>query len=257
MKPAAATDLTGLTAVVTGSSRGIGRAIALELAEAGAAIVVHGRSGGGSEETARRITAQGGSALVVLADVGLATDRARLVDSAFAWRGTVDVWINNAGADILTGPPASESFEAKLDRLWNVDVQATIDLGRNVGARMKAAGRGVILNVGWDQAETGMAGESGQLFAAAKGAIMAFSKSLARSLAPEVRVNCLAPGWIRTAWGDRAADYWQQRAKEESLLHRWGSPEDVARVARFLVSPAASFVNAQVVPVNGGLRRTS
>jgi 3-oxoacyl-[acyl-carrier protein] reductase len=99
-----------------------------------------------------------------------------------------------------------------------------------------------------------MAGDSGEMFAAVKGAVMAFSRSLARSLAPHVRVNCLAPGWIRTAWGDTASEYWQRRALRESLLERWGTPDDVARVARFLASPAADFITGQIIPINGGLR---
>jgi 3-oxoacyl-[acyl-carrier protein] reductase len=99
-----------------------------------------------------------------------------------------------------------------------------------------------------------MAGDSGEMFAAIKGAVMAFSKSLARSLAPHVRVNCLAPGWIRTSWGQVAPDYWQARAREESLLHRWGTPDDVARMARFLASPASDFITGQVIPINGGFR---
>ena len=81
---------------------------------------------------------------------------------------------------------------------------------------------------------------------------MSFSLSLAKSLAPEVRVNCLAPGWIKTRWGDQASDYWQQRAVGDSLLARWGTPADVAGVARFLVSPAASFVTGHSLVVDGG-----
>jgi 3-oxoacyl-[acyl-carrier protein] reductase len=106
--------------------------------------------------------------------------------------------------------------------------------------------------MGWDQAESGMAGDSGELFAAVKGAVMAATRSLAKSLAPQVRVNCIAPGWIRTEWGEQASAEWQERAKRESLLDRWGRPEDVARVACFLASPAAEFINGHIIPVNGG-----
>jgi 3-oxoacyl-[acyl-carrier protein] reductase len=97
-----------------------------------------------------------------------------------------------------------------------------------------------------------MSGDSGEMFAAVKGAVMAFSRSLAKSLAPQVRVNCLAPGWIRTSWGDQASAYWQRRAEREALLGRWGSPEDVAAMARFLCSPQASFITGQTVAINGG-----
>jgi 3-oxoacyl-[acyl-carrier protein] reductase len=128
-------------------------------------------------------------------------------------------------------------------------------LARDIGRRMKEQGRGVILNMGWDQAETGMEDDSGELFAAAKGAVMAFTKSLARSLAPQVRVNCLAPGWIRTAWGSEASEQWQQRAVREAPLARWGTPEDVAAAALWLASPAASFITGQIIRVNGGAVR--
>jgi 3-oxoacyl-[acyl-carrier protein] reductase len=246
-------ELDGQTAVVTGSSSGIGRAIALELAAAGASVLVHARAHReAAEATADGVRSQGVEALVVVADLSDPDQHERLVDRAWQWRGGVAAWINNAGADLLTGPAAEWSFERKLDLLWRVDVAATIRLARLAGRRMKAAGRGTILNTGWDGAERGMAGDSGELFAAAKGAVMAFSRSLARSLAPEVRVNCLAPGWIKTAWGERASEAWQQRAQRESLLCRWGTPQDVAGVARFLVSPAAGFITGQIVEVNGG-----
>src|SRR5207302_9800310 len=122
-------------------------------------------------------------------------------------------------------------FAEKLQALWEVDVRATMVLARAVGARMRRGGRGAIVNMGWDQADTGMEGDSGQLFGTTKGAVMAFSKSLAVDLAPVVRVNCLAPGWIRTAWGERASDRWHERVERETPLQRWGTPEDVARAA--------------------------
>lgn len=239
--------------MVTGSSSGIGRAMALALAAAGANVLVHARqSREAAEKVAGEVRALGQAAEVVLFDLADSAMHEALVERAWAWRGGIDIWINNAGADVLTGEPAHWSFERKLEQLWRVDVTATMRLSRLVGARMLAARSGVIVNVGWDQAEHGMSGDSGELFAAIKGAVMAFTRSLARSLAPAVRVNCVAPGWIKTAWGDGASDYWQERAERESLLRRWGTPEDVARAALFLVSPAASFITGQVLFVNGG-----
>src|SRR5207244_12217680 len=113
------------------------------------------------------------------------------------------------------------------------------------GERRRQQGHGVIVTVGWDQAETGMEGDSGQLFAAAKGAVMAFTRSLAVSLAPAVRVNCVAPGWVRTAWGEAASAAWQARARREAPLGRWGTPADVAAAAVWLASPGAGVVRGQ------------
>jgi 3-oxoacyl-[acyl-carrier protein] reductase len=246
-------DLTAQTAVVTGSSSGIGRAIATQLAAAGANVLIHAaKNQTGADETATEVRKHNREAHVLLADLADATALDQFAEAAWNWRGQVDIWINNAGVDTLTGDAAQWSFERKLAALWEVDVAATIRLSRTIGQRMKQRGSGVILNIGWDQAELGMAGDSGELFATSKGAVMAFTRSLAKSLAPEVRVNCLAPGWIKTAWGETASETWQNRAKSESLLHRWGTPEDIAATAAFLASPAASFITGQVVPVNGG-----
>jgi 3-oxoacyl-[acyl-carrier protein] reductase len=249
-------ELSGLTAVVTGAARGIGRAIALELAAAGAHVLVHARtSRAEADEVAAQASGRGIQSRVELCELGDDALHGAFCDAAWSWRGAVDIWVNNAGADVLTGAPARWSFERKLDELWRVDLLATIGLSRSVGARMKARGSGTIINVGWDQAEHGMAGDSGQLFATVKGGIMSFSKSLARSLAPEVRVNCVAPGWIKTRWGEGAPEHWQQTAVRQSLLERWGDVDDVAAAVRFLASPDASFITACVLPVNGGLRQ--
>ena len=111
------------------------------------------------------------------------------------------------------------------------------------------------MTIGWDQADRGMEGDSGELFATAKNAIMGFTRSLAVSLAPAVRVNCIAPGWIKTAWGEGAGDYWQERVLRETPLGRWGTPDDIARAARFLCSDDAAFITGQVLNVNGGAVR--
>lgn len=246
------TSLKGQTALVTGSSSGIGRSIAIELAHAGANIVVHGRKNrAGADDTANTVRSLGRDVHLLMADLAAPADQDKLVAQAWDWR-PIDIWVNNAGADVLTGAAANWSFEDKLAVLWQVDVVATLRLSRAVGQRMRERRGGVILNIGWDQAETGMAGDSGQMFAAIKGAVMSATRSLAKSLAPHVRVNCIAPGWIRTDWGHQASDMWNKIAIGDSLLARWGEPEDIARVARFLASPAAEFVNGQVISVNGG-----
>jgi 3-oxoacyl-[acyl-carrier protein] reductase len=249
-------ELAGLRALVTGSTSGIGRAIALELAAAGADILIHGRRSADAatavSEEARR---QAVRAEFFLADLRESADRERFIQHAWECYNGLDILINNAGADTLTGEPARWSFERKLEELLAVDVQATIHLARALGRKMKEAGGGVILNMGWDQAESGMEGDSGELFATAKGAVMAFSRSLALSLAPRVRVHCLAPGWICTAWGQSASEIWQERVMRETPLRTWGTPQDVAATSRWLVSPAARYLTGQIVRINGGAVR--
>lgn len=249
--------LTGKTALITGSSSGIGRAIAIELARQGADVILHGRS-----DTSRlravhqKIKELGRDSKTVYSDFTQPTDWDQFVTTAWAWKGEVDFWINNAGGDVLTGEWAKQSTEAKLQFLWQVDVAATLLLSQRAGARMKdsTGSRHLILNIGWDQAWQGMAGPAGELFSTTKGAIMSMTKSLAQSFAPHVRVNCIAPGWIKTQWGEQASEYWSHRAQHESLMNRWGTPEDVAQVAAFLCSPAADFISGQIIPVNGGIR---
>ncbi|MEO1999969.1 MAG: SDR family NAD(P)-dependent oxidoreductase [Planctomycetaceae bacterium] len=249
-------DLTGQTALVTGSSNGIGRAIAIELAQAGAAVIIHCRQSRESADAVHaEIRAFGGTAAILQSDLGQPSQLEEFAEQAWNCFSGVDHWVNNAGADLLTGADAELAYADKLQRLFEVDIRSTLILSRLSARRMRAAGHGTILNVGWDQADRGMDGDSGELFATAKNAIMGATRSLALSYAPQVRVNCIAPGWIRTAWGEQASDTWQQRVLDETPLRRWGSPEDVARMARFLLSPSAAYITGQVIRVNGGAER--
>jgi NAD(P)-dependent dehydrogenase (short-subunit alcohol dehydrogenase family) len=243
-EPSLPQTLAGLRALVTGSTSGIGASIANEFQFHGAEVVRHGRQ--------QKLDAD---EKFVSADLRDPAQVDRLANEAWEMLGGLDVLVCNAGADTLTGAAGKWGFDEKLEALLDIDVKATIRLARDLGRRMKARGRGCILTVGWDKSETGMEGDSGELFAAAKGAVTCFTRSLALSLAPEVRVNCLAPGWIRTAWGEAASQVWQERVREETPLGVWGLPEDVANAALWLVSPASGFITGQTVRVNGGVVR--
>ena len=249
-------SLSDRTAVVTGSSSGIGRAIALEFARGGADLIVHcSTKTTAAEALANEIRGIGRKAEVVQANFSELSLLEEFVDRAWRIFGGVDLWVNNAGADVLTGPAADWSYEQKLERLLDVDVRASLILAKSAGQRMFTAGAGALVTIGWDQADRGMEGNSGELFAASKNAIMGFSRSLALSLAPRVRVNCIAPGGMKTAWGETASPAWQERVLRETPLLRWGMPQDIARAARFLCSQEASFITGQVLNVNGGAVR--
>ena len=242
-------------AVVTGSSSGIGAATARRLAAAGWDVVVHcRRSTEAAEAVAEQVRDLGRRWGVVEADFGVAEQCGRVVGECWdVADGRIDAWVHSAGVDLLTGANKDLPFDEKLRLATEIDLWGTIRTCRAVGERMRQRGGGRIVTVGWDQANTGMEGDSGQLFAAVKGGVMAFTRSLAKSLAPQVTVNCVSPGWIRTAWGETAGGAWQQRATGEALLERWGTPEDVAAAVEYLVAPAAAFVTGQTLHVNGGV----
>lgn len=250
-------DLSGLTALVTGATGGIGRALSKEFAAAGANVITHCRrqSVPRAEVLAEELRALGVQSHVLAADLGDPAQLNEFVDQAWACLNGVDIWVNNAGAYLLSGEPANWPYDRKLQELLDVDVRATVLVSKQVGPRMMTRKNATILNIGWDQAQHGMEGDSGELFAVAKNAIMGFTKSLAVSLAPDVRVNCIAPGWIRTQWGEQASDEWQERVMRETPLKRWGTPGDIAALARFLVSPDADYLTGQVINANGGAVR--
>jgi 3-oxoacyl-[acyl-carrier protein] reductase len=255
MTMSAAPPLSGLGVLVTGGSSGIGRGIALAAARAGADVALTYRANrAGAEVVAAEIRKLGRTSVALPLDL---TDEAAVHVLGAAARdalGRLDAWINNAGADILTGPAAALSAVEKLDLLMSVDLRGTM-LASWEAARLFAAQErgGVVVNMSWDHVASGMAGLNPQLFAAVKGGVQAFSKALARTAAPRVRVNVLAPGWIQTSFGDGVDDVTRQAVVESTPMRRWGTPDDVAAAAVFLISPASGFVTGQTIMVGGGV----
>jgi 3-oxoacyl-[acyl-carrier protein] reductase len=248
--------LEGLSAVVTGASSGIGRAIAEAFAAHGARVLLtHRDSERRASQVRDGIVTRGGEALVAQADVASRVDCERLVDEALDRLDALDVWVNNAGADVLTGEAAGWEWERKLDLLLSVDLKGTIACSLAAGDAMRArGGHGTIINMGWDHgAAAGMAGENPELFSAVKGGVLAYSRSLARRLAPDVRVNVLCPGWIETRFGAEADEGFRSEVAASTPLRRWGRPEDVAGAALYLASPESAFITGQAINVNGGV----
>jgi 3-oxoacyl-[acyl-carrier protein] reductase len=227
---------------VTGASRGIGRAIAVELADAGAQVVVGYRSG--REEAAEVASQIGGRA--VQADVASAEEAARLVEEA----GDVDVLVNNAGLtrDGLIARMSDEDWRVVLD----TNLGGAFHTCRAVARGMMRRKSGSIVNL---TSVVGVHGNPGQTnYAASKAGIIGFTKALARELASRnVRANAVAPGYITTALTDVLTEQQQQAILQNTPLERLGTPEDVAAAVRFLSSDSASFVTGEVLLVDGGL----
>jgi 3-oxoacyl-[acyl-carrier protein] reductase len=252
---AEAPTLAGKIALVTGASSGIGRSIALGCAEAGADLaLVFRQNREGADEAAAGIRAAGRRVEVVRADVSRQQDLDALAASLRREFGRVDVWINNAGADILTGEGARLSWIEKLDRLLEVDLRGTVLASWTAVALMREqATGGVILNMSWDHVLTGgMRGEYAQVFCAAKGGVYSFSRALACSAAPRIRVNVLGPGWVETAYALGLDAEVKRRITESIPLKRWATPQDIAYAAVYLASDAADYITGQMLVINGG-----
>jgi 3-oxoacyl-[acyl-carrier protein] reductase len=234
--------LDGKNALVTGASRGIGRAIATELAEAGASVVVGYNSG--REEAEELASEVGGRA--VQADVSSAVDAKRLVEDA----GELDILVNNAGItrDGLLARMPDDDWRAVLE----TNLSSVFYTCRAACRPMMKRRAGAIVNI---SSIVGVHGNPGQTnYAAAKAGIIGFTKSLARELGSRgVRANVVAPGYVHTRLTDVLSEELQDAMVQNTPLGRIGTPEDVASTVRFLVSDEASFITGEVLLVDGGL----
>jgi 3-oxoacyl-[acyl-carrier protein] reductase len=235
-------SLDGKTALVTGASRGIGRAVAAELARAGASVVVGYRSG--ADEAEALATKIGGRA--VRADVSTADGAKQLVEDA----GDVDVLVNNAGVtrDGVLARMSDEDWRTVLE----TNLSSVFYTCRAVTRPMMKKRGGVIVNV---SSIVGVHGNWGQSnYAASKAGIIGFTKSLARELGSRgVRANVIAPGYVKTRLTDAIPEEAQQTMLANTPLGRFGDPEDVAGAVRFLCSDEAAFITGEVLLVDGGL----
>ena len=255
MSDSVAAPLSGRAVLVTGGSSGIGRAIALASARAGADVLLtYRRNEPGARQVEREVADLGRRTMVRQVDIGDADSvrvLARAVRDEF---GRIDAWVNNAGADILTGSGETMSRIDKLDLLLRVDLRGTMLMSWEAAEILREQpDGGVIVNMSWDHVVVGMAGTNPQLFAAVKGGVLAFSKALARSVAPAVRVNVVAPGWIETSFGAGVDEKTYREVAQSTPLRRWGTPQDVANAVVFLASPAAAFITGETIYVGGGL----
>ncbi|HVH29508.1 MAG TPA: SDR family oxidoreductase [Vicinamibacterales bacterium] len=255
MTTATAMPLSGRAVLVTGASSGIGRAIALAAARAGAdvAITYHANERG-AQAVKEEIRSHGRRTLALHLDLADVESIRAVGPAARDGLGRLDAWVNNAGADILTGAGAHLSKVEKMDLVLAVDLRGTMLASWCAAELLGAQERGgVIINMSWDHATFGMEGTNPQLYGAAKGGVLTFSKCLARSVAPRVRVNILAPGWIATSFGEGLDDNVRHAVADSTPLKRWGTPDDVAGAAVYLASPAAEFLTGQTIMVGGGI----
>ncbi len=242
-------------AVITGASSGIGAAIAKSFALEGATVVVNYlKSRERAEALVEELTASGQRAIAVQADMANKKDIDNLIATTLQEFGRIDIWINNAGADILTGAGATADLSEKLGQLLDVDLKGTMNACWSITAAMQEQGHGVIVNMGWDMSTHGFEGNNPQIFAASKAGILGFTRSFAKTVGPDIRVNMVSPGWIMTAFAEEHMndEYYQARINEIPL-GRFGRPEDVASAVVFLASDESSYLSGEAIKINGGL----
>ncbi len=241
----------GSVALVTGSSRGIGRAIALTLARLGADVAInYWRNAQAANEVVQVIEAMGRRAIAVQADVGVSTEAASLVKETLRELGRLDIVVNNAG--IVRDALLMRMREEEWDEVIRTNLKGAFNVCKAAVRPMMRRRHGRIINI---SSVSGLMGQVGQAnYAASKAGLIGFSKSLARELASRgITVNVVAPGFVPTAMTEGVGDALKAQLKAWIPLGRFGTAEEVAHAVAFLASEEAGYITGCVLPVDGGL----
>jgi 3-oxoacyl-[acyl-carrier protein] reductase len=247
----AAMDLQDKVAVVTGASRGIGRAIAIELARRGASVVInYNTSAEAAAQVVEAIEAEDGRAVAVQADVGDFDQAAELINTAVDTFSRIDILVNNAGTtrDQLLMLMKEDDWDVVL----RTNLKGVFNCCKAAARKMMRQRYGRIVNI---SSVSGIAGQGGQTnYAASKAGVIGFTKSLAKELGPRnITVNAVAPGFVSTALTAELPEDLKQQGIEATPLGRMGQPEEVAYAVAFLASDLASFITGEILTVDGGL----
>jgi 3-oxoacyl-[acyl-carrier protein] reductase len=244
-------SLKGKTAVVTGASRGIGRAIAIKLAEMGANIVINCRSNSKSvEDIIAEIESKGGRAVAIQGDVSIFSQAENIMKKAVEIFGTLDILVNNAG--ITKDGLVLRMKEEDFDKVIEVNLKGVFNCIRHASTIMVKQKSGKIINL---SSVVGVTGNAGQVnYAAAKAGIIGLTKSLARELASRgINVNAVAPGFIQTDMTEVLSDKVKENTLNSIPLKRFGTVEDVSNVVAFLCSSDSDYITGQVINIDGGM----
>lgn len=244
-------DLSGKVALVTGASRGIGAAVAVKLAQCGAAVAVnYAGSASGAQQVVESITSTGGTAVALQANVSDPSAAQRLVEDTIAQLGGLDIVVNNAGItrDGLVMRMSDEDWSAVID----TNLSGVFYVCRAASRHLMKQRSGAIINT---SSVIGLVGNAGQAnYAAAKAGVIGLTKSLAREFAPRgIRVNAVAPGFIETDMTAALPESVRDNARGEIALGEFGTPEDVSNAIAFFASDEARYITGQTLAVDGGM----
>ena len=243
--------LDGRVAIVTGASRGIGRAIAERFAGEGARVAANYVSGSArADEVVGWIVARGGEAVAIQADISMASEVESLVHQTMDRFGRIDILVNNAGVMVTKG--VLETSENDWDQTIDINLKGPYLCSKAVAPIMIEQGAGTIINM---SSNSGLYHPSAMRFTeyvVSKAGLNGLTKAMALALGPQIRINAICPGWIRTDMLEEVDPEVHQRILDETALGRWGTPEDIADAAVYLASDVASFVTGELLIVAGG-----